>query len=69
VRDYERDGSAYFGPRCRCTSRNQKTHGAGVWECRVCGRWNHYRQTTEGYLPFTEDGAEGIDRFRKERVA
>lgn len=66
--DREKDGSAYFGaPRCRCGSRNQKRNGAGVWNCIKCGRWNYYRQTTEGYLPFPMETALEIDMMRAER--
>lgn len=64
--DWEKGGKeAFHGPRCSCTSRNQISKGAGVWECRSCGAVNHYRQTVDGYLPFTREVAAGIDELRR----
>lgn len=66
--DREKDGSAYHGsPLCRCASRHQKRHGSGVWECLECGRWNYYRMTIEGYLPFPQETALEIDMMRAGR--
>ena len=66
-RVWEKDGKEmYHGPACSCTSRNQKKIGTLAWNCRHCGRVNHYRQTVDGFLPFTREVAEGIDEYRAE---
>ena len=64
--EYEPTGNAFFcAPRCRCGTRGQKKIGVMVWRCSSCSRVNHYRMTTEGFLPFTREVAESIDAQRR----
>lgn len=62
---WERDGkTAFHGPACSCSSRNQQRWTPGHWHCNACGRDNFYRMTADGYLPFSRETAEALDAER-----
>ena len=66
--DRERDGSAIFGPKCRCGSRNTRLLFGLRRFCHDCNRIFDLRVTADGLLAFTPEVAAGIDDLRAGRL-